>query len=259
VETDAGKGYIKPMGGPEGPHTLACEWVATHLAKRFGLSTFDFAIITVTDTDEIPFHNGGKAQVGPAFITRAESGESWSGEEKQLEKLINPQDISRLVVFDTWTLHCDRHSLPPEGKIGKPRINRNNVFLSEEAPQGHFLLKAMDHTHCFTCGHELSQQLRNIDKIKDSRVFGLFPEFRKYLDRTQVRQAVSDLPRVDRAEVVRIMQDIPKEWEVGVEALEALADLVVQRAAYVADTLEDQLWPQKDLDFDNLRETEQPS
>jgi hypothetical protein len=259
VETDAGKGYLKALGGPEGPHTLVCEWVGTRLAKWFGLPTFDFAIISVTEADEIPFHNGGKAQVGPAFITRAESGEPWSGEEKQLEKLMNPQDISRLVVFDAWTLNCDRHSWPAHGGMGQPRINRDNVFLSEEAPQGQFLLKAMDHTHCFTCGGELSRNLRNIDKIKDSRVFGLFPEFRKYLERVQVRQAIADLRRVDRAEVVRITQEIPREWEVGGEALEALADLVVGRASYVADTIESQLWPQKDLDFGNTGETEQPS
>ncbi len=171
VETDVGKGYIKALGGPEGPHTLACEWVATQLARWFGLSAFDFAIIPVTDDDEIPFYKGGKAQVGPAFITRAESGEPWGGTERQLDKLINPQDISRLVVFDTWTLNCDRHSLPTDGKIGKPRVKRNNVFLSEEAPDGQLLLKAMDHTHCFTCGRPLSRSLRNIDNIKDPRVF----------------------------------------------------------------------------------------
>ena len=45
METDAGKGYLKALGGPEGPHTLACEWVATQLARWFGLSTFDFAIL----------------------------------------------------------------------------------------------------------------------------------------------------------------------------------------------------------------------
>jgi hypothetical protein len=259
VETDAGKGYIKALGGPEGPHTLACEWIATQLAKWFGLSTFDFAIILVTDADEIPFYKGGKAQVGPAFITRAESGEPWSGSEKQLDKLINPQDISRLVVFDTWTLNCDRHSWPADSKIGKPRVKRNNVFLSEEAPERQLLLKAMDHTHCFTCGRPLSRRLRNIDNIKDSRIFGLFPEFWKYLDRGQIRLAASDLRKINRTDVVRMTKDIPMEWEVTTETLDALTDLVVGRAAYVADSIEGQLWPQREFDFDKPGETEQPS
>ena len=64
VETDAGPGYLKAMGNPEGPHVLACEWVGTQLAKRLGLSTFDFALIAVTPEDEIPFAKGGKPSPG---------------------------------------------------------------------------------------------------------------------------------------------------------------------------------------------------
>lgn len=256
VETDAGKGYLKALGNGEGPHILACEWIGSRLARWFGLSTFDIAMIDVTEQDEIPFHNGGKAQVGPAFITRAESGETWSGDEKQLDRLFNPQDISRLVVFDTWTLNCDRHSWQGEDKVRRARINRNNVFLSEEAPEGQFLLTAMDHTHCFTCGRELSRKLREIAIIKDPRVFGLFPEFRKHLDRSQVKQAAKDLRRMARATAVQMSEGIPQEWEAQAEALEALTELVVARAAFVADTIEGLLWPQGEFDFVNPGETE---
>jgi hypothetical protein len=55
VETDGGFGYLKAMGGPEGPHTLAAEVVATQLAEWLGLPTFDCAIITIDQMDEIPF------------------------------------------------------------------------------------------------------------------------------------------------------------------------------------------------------------
>ncbi len=145
VETDIGQGYIKCMGGPEGPHSLASEWVATQLAAWFGLSTFDYAIIQLDESDEIPFidKNGnrvGHGVIGPAFITRAEPGETWGGKTRQLKKLVNPQDIARLVVFDTWLLNCDRYSFPGGNQAGKPRVNRNNVFLSEEAPEGQLLL-----------------------------------------------------------------------------------------------------------------------
>lgn len=33
VDTDAGEGFLKPMGNPEGPHVLACELVGTMLAQ----------------------------------------------------------------------------------------------------------------------------------------------------------------------------------------------------------------------------------
>jgi hypothetical protein len=49
VTTDAGRAYIKPMGNRQGPHVLATDWVGTHLARWFGLSTFEIAILTLED------------------------------------------------------------------------------------------------------------------------------------------------------------------------------------------------------------------
>ena len=60
VLTDAGEGYLKARGNVGGEHCLACEWVASHLARWFKLPTFDFALIEVTDLDEIPFYRGGR-------------------------------------------------------------------------------------------------------------------------------------------------------------------------------------------------------
>ena len=79
VETDQGEGYLKPMGNRGGPHPLACEWVGTSLARRLGLPTFAFAIVEVTNEDEIPLAGGGRAEPGPAFISRSERGKSWGG------------------------------------------------------------------------------------------------------------------------------------------------------------------------------------
>jgi HipA-like kinase len=252
VETDAGLGYLKAMGGPEGPHTLASEVVATQLASWLELSTFDWAIVTVDEIDEIPFldkdgNKTGQATPGPAFITRAEPGASWGGGQRELKMLANPDDISRLVVFDTWLLNCDRYSRPKDDPTKSPRINRDNVFLSEEAPAGQFLLKAMDHTHCFTCGREWTKKLAHDDTMKHGRVFGLFPEFRKFLNRDAIVQAATDLRGITRESVTEMTQSIPKEWEVPRAARDALVDLVVGRATFVADTIESRLWPQGTL------------
>lgn len=110
VETDAGPGYLKAIGSAEGPHILACELIGSRLARWLGLPTFEFTVIEVTEFGEIAFHDGRLARVGPAFISLAERGEPWGGSGSQLAKLTNAQDVSRLVVFDTWTLNCDRHS-----------------------------------------------------------------------------------------------------------------------------------------------------
>jgi hypothetical protein len=249
-------GYLKGIGAPEGPHTLAAELVGTQLAAWFGLSTLDWAIIMLDDIVEIPFvdkdgNETGMAKPGPAFITRAEPGDTWSGDEKQLRRLVNQQDIARLVVFDTWTRNCDRHSFAPSNLPQKPRINRDNVFLSEEAPKGQFALKAIDHTHCFTCGREWTRKMSGIRMVKDPRVFGLFPEFRPFLARSAVVQAASDLASIDRRTAVGITQTIPNEWEVAPHALDALLDLILGRAAFVAATIEQRLWPQGELAFDD--------
>ena len=154
IVTDAGHCYVKALGNRQGPHPLACEWVATHLAHWFGLPTFDFGVLQIdAEIDEIPFLRGGTAASGPAFVTRAAAGHTWGGSAEELDCLVNCEAISWLMVFDTWTLNCDRH--PADLTVRSP--NYDNVFLervSESDPVG-FRLIAMDHTHCFTCGRDL--------------------------------------------------------------------------------------------------------
>jgi hypothetical protein len=229
VLTDAGEGYLKATGNPAGEHCLACEWVATHLARWFKLPTFDFALIEVNDLDEIPFFRGGNARPGPAFITRKEMGEPWSGKGSQLNRLINPQDISRLVVFDTWVLNCDRHA-----PIGQRKPNFNNVFLSEEAPNGYLLLKSMDHTHAFSCGRDLALRIAHLDRIRDPNAYGLFPAFLARLDRDAFHKALDDLAQLPRQFVEEIIRSVPREWDVLPSARGALTELIVQRALYLA-------------------------
>ena len=252
VETDIGLGYLKAMGAPEGLHTLASEVVVTQLATWFKLPTFEWAIIRIDEFSEIPFldklgNRTGQATPGPAFITKSEPGETWGGKARLLKLLVNPQDISRLVVFDTWVLNCDRHSVSQDASAHHRKPNRDNVFLSRNAPRGRFLLKAMDHTHCLNCGRDWTRKLAQVDTIRDSRVFGLFPEFRNFLNRDTVREAVADLKKITNVPVAKMTEHVPKEWEVTREAMDAVIELIVGRAAYVADTIESRIWPQGTL------------
>ncbi len=240
VETDAGRGFLKAMGNPEGEHALACDWVGTQLAKWFGLPTLDQAIVELDEFVEIRLLNGNLAQQGPALVTRALNGDSWSGERRQLAKLQNPDDISRMVVFDTWILNRDRHSAN--------RQNRDNVFLSAESKQLELL--AIDHTHCFgTSGGELTERVAHIGNCRDTAVYGLFPEFKKFLNKDVVSHVVEQLRRIDETTVKRIVAQIPGQWKVDDKARVALVSFVLQRAAYVADTIYEKLWPQKELEF----------
>ena len=157
---------------------LATDWVGTHLAKWFGLSTFDIAILTLGPDDlfrcreATPRSRAGVRCAGHCGRSLGRSG-------LQLDVLVNPEDITRLVVFDTWTLNCDRHH--HDLTVRKP--NYDNVYLSSEGVEpGKRRLIAMDHGLCFIrSGEDLTTKLANIDKVQHEHVYGLFPEFRKKL------------------------------------------------------------------------------
>lgn len=239
VATDAGDAYLKALGNRQGPHLLACELVATRLAAWFGLTTFDAALLTLpVDGIDIPFLRGGKAMPGPAFVTRALPGFTWGGSEAELERLENVNDLSRLVVFDNWVLNCDRH--PPDLTTRRP--NYDNVFLSSEPTQdGRWRLVAMDHTHCFTCGRDLTPRLADIGHERDERLYGLFPAFIPRLRGAVLEWCRSRLRELEPAFVQAVLDTVPREWEVSTAALSAWKALICHRARFTADMLIDRL------------------
>ncbi|MCE9528295.1 MAG: hypothetical protein K8R36_19810 [Planctomycetales bacterium] len=235
VTTDAGRAYLKPLGNRQGPHVLATDWVGTHLAKWFELSTFDIAIVTLDADDTFPLPRGFAAQPGPAFAAMAMAGDPWGKSGLQLDLLVNPEDITRLVVFDTWTLNCDRHH--PDRAVRKP--NYENVYLSSEGTQpGKRRLIAMDHGLCFIrSGEDLTPKLAHIDKVQEDRIYGLFPEFLDKLREDMIISCVARLRQMDAATADAMIATVPKEWEVLQEARKAWSELIYRRAGFVADNV----------------------
>jgi len=233
VDTHAGEGFLKAIGNPEGPHALACELVGTQLAEWLGLRTLEYAVVEVTDDDEIPLTDGRIAMPGPAFITRAEKGFSWGGDADLLRRIRNPEDISGLVALDTWIRNCDRFR--PEPRL---RINRDNVFLTWEREQGNGpVLRAIDHTHAFTCGGDLTRRIGHLDEIRDATVYGCFPEFLPFLDPAHVAAATNRLGGMTMAIAERVVASVPGEWQVEESAREAWVRFISERAMFVAGSL----------------------
>jgi hypothetical protein len=215
--------------------------VGTQLAQWFELSTFDFALIEVTPDDEIPFHNDTMGTPGPAFITRFEAGLQWGGSRQQLEKITNREHIGRLVVFDTWTQNCDRQA--PAHTRRRP--HQDNVYLSRKgAIGGRFILKAIDHTHCFTCGRELSSNLAHIAAVQDTGLYGMFPEFRPLIERADVAQAVADLKTLKKSDVEAMVARVPTAWQVNDSARRSWIELICRRAEFVAAMVTSLIWPE---------------
>ncbi len=246
IVTDAGPAYVKPMGNRQGPHPLACEWVATNLASWFGLQTLQFAILAINaEFDEIPFIRGGRAASGPAFATKAAAGHTWGGSEVELRSLVNPGDVGRLVVFDTWVSNCDRH--PPDLTARRP--NYDNVFLEDVSGDstGKSRLIAMDHTHCFTCGRDLDARVAQIARVKDDRLYGLFPAFVPLVREDDVTAGVDRLAVLEDKFVRSLVDSVPEQWQLNRSTRAALAELIIRRAEFVAETILDRIaracWP----------------
>jgi hypothetical protein len=249
VETDAGEGFLKALGNPEGPQVLACELVGSCAANWLGLKTFDFSLIEVTNPDEVVISGQSYAAPGPAFITRAEeSGFTWGGDQQTLAAIANQQDVSRLVVLDTWLRNCDRHS--PDGQ----RINLGNVFLLQRTqPQRGLELIAMDFTHSFTCGQALDRRLGHIEKIRDNQTYGLFPEFRTLLARETVVLSAARLSTFTLADANAMTSIVPVQWMVSDAVMGAWNKFITDRAHFLADNIERMLWPENvELEFSGV-------
>lgn len=236
IITDVGPAYLKAMGNPQGPHQLACEYVGTQLAEWFGLPTFEYALMAVdAAVDEIPLEDGLLAASGPAFVTKAANGHPWGGSAEELDGLVNQESIARLIVFDTWTLNCDRH--PADLTTRRP--NYDNVFLEKTGKQGKRRLRllAIDQGCCFTGGRDLSGKIATIDRIRDSRLYGVFPTFVQRVRQEHVETAIARLGELQEDTVREIVGSVPNQWDVNTQQRSALAELIFQRAAFVAASI----------------------
>jgi hypothetical protein len=236
VRTDAGLAYLKAINNPQGPHTLACDWLGTVLARRFGLQTFEISVLELTDLDEIPLDESTFAEPGPAFVAKAEDGTTM-GDREALIGVVNTDDILRLVVFDTWGRNCDRYA-PGLGRNGPARMNLDNLFLSTEgAPEAGFILKAIDHGHILTCGKPIDRSLANIDNTHDERLYGLFPFFRGYVSVEGIDEAADLLRKAGPDLWGDILGSIPAEWGLSNEARQAIDGFLLERARFLIDNL----------------------
>jgi hypothetical protein len=249
VTTDAGRAYVKSVGNPEGLHALVSELVGSQLADQLGLPTLQFNLIQVDPTqvqipldvdEEKPWSERTFALHGPGFISREVSASPWSGSGQELDKLINPDDLTRLVLLDTWILNIDRHPRrPPDDSRGGRRPNYDNVLL-EDVIHGRKLrsrLLAMDFTHAFAMRQGELRRRYDIGLVKNEGVYGLFPQFEPFIGEGAAAKACMDLREIVRApaRIDEVLGTIPKEWGADDGIRLALRSFLLERAAYLVD------------------------
>jgi hypothetical protein len=242
VDTDAGSAFAKLLGGKEGPHVLACELIGTRLAALMGLPVLDWHLLHYPGMPDIILSSGAKAKSGTAWLTRRVEGFVWSRDAGDLKYLANPADLCKLVLLDQWTRNCDRYRPEPL------RVNANNVFFMREgAPEGRFTLMAMDHTHILTCGGQLTRNISNIQMVRDTTAFGLFPEFVDHLKRPDAVAAVDAIVAIPNESIHEVVESIPADWEVDAPVRKAVVDYLIQRRNWLANEFVSRLFPQGEL------------
>lgn len=236
VKTDAGYGYAKALGNPEGPIVLTCDWLGVSLAALLGIPAVEPAIVRLhealcwsLDPDD---PKSDRVLPGPAFVTREVKATVWDGSSEMLNAVANSEMLTGLLVLDTWLRNADRYS--PDGR----RENVNNVLLAEEgAPKGKYRVVAMDFSHAVTGGYSLSSKHVGIDAVRDERIYGCFPAFRPYLQLRHAEEFTARMREVRQDQVRQIVSQAPPAWGVPEEFRARLVSFVVQRADYLADKL----------------------
>lgn len=237
VATDAGIGFVKGMGNPQGNESLALELVGTELAAAIGLRVPQFAIVEIAGL-QIPMARGGVLDFGPAFISRELRGQTSDGSDTFPRRLTNPNDMSLLVIFDTWVRNIDR--CPPEDYLD-PTPKRDNLFFTLKGRK--FEMVAFDHTHCFV-EEELEAGLTGAHFVEDDRVYGVFPEFRPYLSERLLRRAIAALAQIDLPTIREIVGSIPHAWGPSAQVRKLWAEQIFERGQRVEEYVFARLVPQ---------------
>lgn len=234
VTTDCGIGYLKTADNPEGPLILAADWIGTKLAEFMSIPSLEVAKLKLDDIDSqiLSEFLGFDVKMGTAFITKAERAETFSG-EKMLELASNCSDIPKMVVLDTWIRNVDKYTENAFG-TGRHRVNRDNLILTETGqPKGKWILKPIDFGLALD-GPNMCAKLKNIDRIKDTRIYGCYPEFRNKFHDMEISAAFQSMNSVNTKILDTIISEVPDSWFGGDKSLRVIVkDFLEDRREYL--------------------------
>jgi hypothetical protein len=243
VTTNQGKGILKlPTENGTADH-LVCEFVGTSLARLLDIPTPDFKIFR-TDMDFVEMMVGkgesSLAQVTDGFLSRFETAFPLiPGSVKDIE---NKDVLTKLVFLDTWIRNEDRYFRKTNEASSR---NAENIFLVKNnlTPKT-YIVKAIDHSEAFKNYSPTFEPDKHFSQeaIEDNKIFGLFPEFREFLDINVSYNISKRLPEIKRKEVKAILNQIPKSWNLDKETKESLLNFIIKRAKFISKTLASKLF-----------------
>ena len=95
----------------------------------------------------------------------------------------------------------------------------------------------------------MTRRVARIENYRDEAIYGLFPEFEKWMNRKVVAQCCDRLSKMNETIAQSMVGSLHQRWNVSSAVKAALTKFIVQRASFVSETITDKLWPQKELDF----------
>lgn len=119
--------------------------------------------------------------------------------------------------------------------------NDGNVFLSTDAKRGKLKLKVYDHTHCHFAILVASPDLELHQKVADESIYGLFPEFRPFINRWSVQSAIDRLRQMDQEFARQVVHAVPVEWLDSQEIRDKLTELIKLRSEFLCQGIESKL------------------
>jgi hypothetical protein len=243
VMTDDGPAIVKYIGNKAGSDALICELIGTELANCIGLTTPDFAVAYMPSL-ELPTHLFLRVESGPAFFSKWEDATSLSPRSTLLGNLRKPDDIAKLVAFDTWLRNKDRFSDPANQDFGSK--NFDNLLLRPDKRKVQLLV--IDHSHAIaetTLEDELGQGW-----VDEQKVYGMFPEFVQYVTRRGIQGALAEINKIDVERIERICQEVPRDWGMTHALAQRLSNCIVERARKLGSWLPALLFDQYEMNLE---------
>jgi hypothetical protein len=150
-----------------------------------------------------------------------------------LKCVSNKEDFGGLALADTLLLNRDRY---PGIISGNP--NYDNLLFAKTDERNKYEIIAMDFSHCIHTSHTIGKTLKTIDNIKKEAIYGLFPEFKEYINLTTLRPYIERLKDLDESQINSILCAIPNEWEFNISTKEFILSFIVERANFLYDNIE---------------------
>jgi hypothetical protein len=217
-------------------HCLVFEMLCTRLLQRFHIPVPDQALVRIAEDSYVPAQLiANKRYIRPGII-------GWGSKEieradlikemellqkkKEFNKLLNPDDLIRIAIFDMWVDNADRHS--------------GNYNLLTKMEDGKLKIITID--HAFTFGGLKGMNIFNAASYPDS--------YRKLMTSQYFRSVVKHFTKKERLEISsqflsliseldvenivhEVFTQIPTDWGIDPALKQRIIDFLLSKKRYV--------------------------